>query len=108
MQYQVQWTQEFQNQYHKLTRKNKSLQERLDKKIAQIIKTPELGDPKRHDLKYTRGAHVDPFVIVYLILGRTILFLYVAHHKRVYEEAPRVLDNVKHEFPALWALLPKK
>lgn len=44
-------TQEFDDQFLKLTRKNKALALRLVKKIRQILDNPSIGDPKRHDQK---------------------------------------------------------
>ena len=41
-------TQEFDDQFLKLTRKNKALAMRLLKKIRQILDNPSIGDPKRH------------------------------------------------------------
>jgi mRNA-degrading endonuclease RelE of RelBE toxin-antitoxin system len=62
-------TPEFDDQFLKLTRKNKALQERLLKKIGQILDNPSIGTPKKHKLKHARGSHVDPYVIVYRIKG---------------------------------------
>jgi len=105
MPYKVKRTLDFKNQFKKLTKKDRKLDERLSKKIRQIIENPDLGDPKSHDLKYTRGSHVDPFVIVYMIISDTILFIYVDHHDLVYKEAPKVLDNIEYQFPELWAAM---
>lgn len=106
MPYKIKRTLDFKNQFKKLTKKDKKLDERLSKKIKQIIQNPELGDPKIHDLKYARGSHVNPFVIVYMIISDTILFIYVDHHDFVYNEAPKVLGNIECEFPELWAVMP--
>ncbi|MCJ7445336.1 MAG: type II toxin-antitoxin system RelE/ParE family toxin [Methanotrichaceae archaeon] len=102
----IERTPEFKDQYRKLTRKNKPLKDKLDKKIGQIIRNPGLGEPKRYDLKHTRGAHVDPFVILYLLISDTILLLYVDHHKCVYNDAPKILGNIEIDFPVLWAVMP--
>jgi len=105
MSYKIERTLDFKTQFKKLTKKDGKLDERLSKKIKQIIKNPELGDPKSHDLKYTRGSHVDPFVIVYMIISDTILFLYLDHHDFVYKESPKILGNIEYEFPELWAVM---
>ena len=106
MSYKVGRTQEFEDQFRKLTKKDKSLQGRLDKKIRQIRDNPHIGDPKSYDLKYTRGTHVNPYVIVYMILNDNIIFLYVDHHDFVYKEAPKVLGSIEWQFPELWAVMP--
>jgi hypothetical protein len=43
-------TPEFDESFLKLTRKNKALEERLFKKIGQILDNPSIGIPKRHRL----------------------------------------------------------
>jgi plasmid stabilization system protein ParE len=57
-------TPEFDEQFLKLTRKNKALEEGLLKKIRQILDNPSIGTPKRYILRHARGSHVDPYVIV--------------------------------------------
>ena len=107
MRYRIRRTIEFKDQYQKLTRKNRPLEVRLDRKIAEIVRNPEeIGKPKRYALKYARGSHVDPYVIIYIIIGDVILFIYVDHHDFVYEEAPRVLGDIELQFPELWAAMP--
>jgi addiction module RelE/StbE family toxin len=106
MPYKIKPTLDFKKQFGKLTKRYKKLDESLSNKIKQIIQNPELGDPKSHNLKYTRGSHVNPLVIVYMIISDTILFIYVDHHDFVYKEAPKVLGNIECEFPELWAVMP--
>ena len=77
MRYHNHRTQEFKENFKKLTQKNKALEARLVKKIRQILDNPFIGDPKRHELKHARGSHVDPYVIVYVVKGDTITFLYI-------------------------------
>ncbi len=72
--YKVESTNEFIKQFQKLTKKDSALRERLRNRIRKITDDPETGEPKKYKLKYTRGEHVDPFVIVYMILNDTILF----------------------------------
>jgi mRNA-degrading endonuclease RelE of RelBE toxin-antitoxin system len=107
MPYKIRRTQEFRNQYLKLTRKNKSFQLKIDNKIKQIVANPtRIGKPRTGDLKYTYGSHVaDHFVLVYMLLDNNIIFLYVDHHDLVYKEAPRILENIEIEFTELWAVM---
>ena len=90
-------TPEFEEQFFKLTRKNKALEERFLKKISQIIDNPFIGDPKRHKLKHARGSHVVPYVIVYRIKEKRIQFLYVDHHDFVYPRAAEILERIERE-----------
>jgi mRNA-degrading endonuclease RelE of RelBE toxin-antitoxin system len=107
MPYKIRRTLEFRNQYLKLTRKNKSLQSKIDNKTKQIAANPtRIGKPKTGDMKYTYGSHVaDHFVIVYMLISNNIIFLYVDHHDLVYQEAPRILENIEIEFPELWSVM---
>ncbi len=88
---------EFDDQFSKLTRKNKALETRLLKKIGQILDNPFIGDPKRHELKHARGSHVDPYVIVYVVKGDIITFLYVDHHDFVYDKAAEIMKKWENE-----------
>lgn len=90
-------TPEFDAQFLKLTRKNKALEERLLKKIERIIDNPLIGTPKRHKLKHARGSHVDPYVIVYRVLGDKLTFLYVDHHNFVYGKAAEILERIERQ-----------
>jgi hypothetical protein len=50
----------FIEQFEKLTRKDRTLRERVVKKIDRILANPEIGEPKRYRLKIARGVHVNP------------------------------------------------
>jgi mRNA-degrading endonuclease RelE of RelBE toxin-antitoxin system len=90
-------TPEFDENFLKLTRKNKALERRLLKKIGQILDNPSIGTPKRHRLRHARGSHVDPYVIVYRIKGDRIQFLYIDHHNFVYEKSAEILERIEQE-----------
>ncbi len=77
---------DFINQFEKLTRKDRKLRERAIKKIDQILDNPEIGEPKRYRLKMARGIHVNPFVIVYMIVD---------------EKASYVLEKTALNYPDL-------
>jgi addiction module RelE/StbE family toxin len=107
MPYKIRRTQEFREKYRDIIKKNKSLQPKIDEKIRQITVSPTtMGKPKKGNLKYTRGTHVaGNFVIVYMVIGDNIIFLYVDRHDTAYNEAPKVLGNIEYEFPELWAVM---
>lgn len=90
-------TPEFDEQFSKLTRKNKALEERLLKKISQILDNPSIGNPKRHKLRHTFGSHVNPYVIVYRIKGNRVQFLYVDHHDSAYQKAAEIMEKIERE-----------
>jgi mRNA-degrading endonuclease RelE of RelBE toxin-antitoxin system len=90
-------TPEFDANFLKLTRKNKALEERLLKKIGQILDNPSTDTPKRHKLKHDRGSHINPYIIVYRIKGDRIQFLYVDHHNFAYNKAVEILEKIERE-----------
>ena len=90
-------TPEFDDQFLKLSRKNKALEVRLLKKIRQILDNPLIGDPKRHELKQARGSHIDPYVIVYVVKGNKITFLCVDYHDFVYSKAAEIMKKWEKE-----------
>jgi hypothetical protein len=48
-----------------------------------------------------RGVHVNPFVIVYMIIGDKIVFLWFDHHDQAYERAANVLEKLALNYPYL-------
>lgn len=90
-------TPEFDEQLSRLTRKNKALEERLLKKIGQILDNPSIGAPKSHQLRHARGSHVDPYVIIYVVKNDIITFLCVGHHDFVYDRAVKILEKWEKE-----------
>ncbi len=90
-------TPEFDDQFLKLTKKNKALEARLLKKIRQILDNPFIGDPKRHELKHARGSHVDPYVIVYVVEQDRTTFLCVDHHNFVYARSAEIMKRWEKE-----------
>jgi mRNA-degrading endonuclease RelE of RelBE toxin-antitoxin system len=92
-------TPEFDANFLKLIKKNKALEERLLKKIGQILDNPAIGTPKRYKLRHARGTHVNPYVIVYRIKGDKVQFLYVDHHNSIYEKCAEILEKIEREDP---------
>ena len=68
----------------KSIKKGKVLYERLVKKIDEIIHNPEHYPLKKYDLKGKRSAHVGSFVIIFEIIGETVVFLRFRHHDYAY------------------------
>jgi mRNA-degrading endonuclease RelE of RelBE toxin-antitoxin system len=90
---------QFDNKLEKYTKKDTVLRERVIKKIKEIVENPEIGVPKRHELRGYRALHVDPFVIFYAIIGNKIVLTYFEHHDKVYQDAakfaPRLLTGLR-------------
>ena len=69
----------------KAIKKDKVLQLRLKKKVEEILENPNHYPIKRYGLKGTRGAHVDPYVVIFEIKGNDVIFLKFKHHDYVYQ-----------------------
>lgn len=100
------FTKEFDNNYKKLTQRNRSLEEKVKKKIEKIAENPETGVPKRYDLKGVRGVHVNPFVITYVIIRDAVLFITINHHDLVYGETGAIYARMMERYPELWSETP--
>ena len=90
---------QFDKKFKRYTRKDTALRERVIKKIIEIIKNPEIGKPKRNELKGFKSLHVDPFVIFYAIIGDRVVLTYFEHHDKVYKDAiefaPQLLTELR-------------
>lgn len=90
---------QFDKKFKRYTRKDSSLRERVIKKIIEIVENPEIGNPKRHELRGYRSLHVDPFVIFYAIIGDKVVLTYFEHHDKVYRDAiefaPQLLTELR-------------
>ena len=97
------FTKEFDNNYKKLTQKNRPFKEKVIKKIEKIVKDPEIGVLKRYDLKGVRGVHINPFVITYAIIGDAVVFITINHHDFVYGETSTIYARLMDRCPQLWS-----
>lgn len=74
----------FLNDYVSLTRRNKKLQEQIDKKICQILENPENYKPLKRPLAGYRRVHIGSYVITFRVDGDMVRFVRIAHHDEVY------------------------
>ena len=77
----VAFTQLFQK---KLAGLDKTLKERLKRKVHELAAMPTRGKPLKLDLKGSRSIRVGPFRIVYELEGDTLKLLDFDHRKKVY------------------------
>ena len=96
------FTKEFDNNYKKLTQKNRPFEEKVIKKIEKIVEDPKIGVPKRYNLKGVRGVHINPFVITYAIIGDAVVFITINHHDFVYGETSAIYARLMDRCPQLW------
>ncbi|MFH1721372.1 MAG: type II toxin-antitoxin system RelE/ParE family toxin [Candidatus Altiarchaeota archaeon] len=74
----------FREDYAAIIRKNKALQERIDKKLLQILKNPEAYKPLKSPLQGYRRVQVGSFVITFRIQGDLVRYVRIAHHDKIY------------------------
>ncbi|MEK9209432.1 MAG: type II toxin-antitoxin system RelE/ParE family toxin [Patescibacteria group bacterium] len=78
------FSENFKNIIRRLQKKNKTLYDRLNKKIIEIANNPHLGKPLRNVLKNRWRVQIGSFVLVYRINENEIRFLDFDHHDRIY------------------------
>jgi addiction module RelE/StbE family toxin len=87
MAYKVRRSELFKSKYEDLTKKDSALKVRLQKKMRQVVECPEINDVKRYTLKGVYGVHVNPYVILYRVVGDVVEFLNVDHHDKIYKRS---------------------
>lgn len=87
----------FDKKFKKLTKKDGLLKERVIRKLQEISINPEIGEPKRHALKGLRSEHLDPFVIIYIIIKDMVLLINFDHHDKAYDVTPQILDTLPND-----------
>ncbi len=92
MAYQTLATYYFDKKFKKLTKKDGLLKERIIRKLQEISINPDIGEPKRHALKGLWGEHLDPFVIIYMVIKDIILLINFDHHDKAYAETPKIIE----------------
>ena len=68
----------------KSIKKAKTLLERLNNKMDEILLNPEHYPVKKYELKGKRSSHVGSYVIVFEIVGNDVVFLRFKHHDYAY------------------------
>ena len=84
----------FDKKFKKLTKKDGLLKERVIRKLQEISLNPEIGEPKRHALRGLRSEHLDPFVIIYIIIKDVVLLINFDNHDKAYDSTPQILDRL--------------
>jgi len=94
----------FDKKFKKLTKKDGLLKERVIRKLQDISINPEIGEPKRHALKGLRSEHLDPFVIIYIIIKDIVLLINFDDHDKAYDVTPQILDTLLNDPRTIEAL----
>jgi len=74
----------FEKDYVRLVRKNKGLQEQIDRKIVQVLESPESYKNLRRPLQRYRRVQIGPFVMTFRVEGDIIRFVRIEHHDKIY------------------------
>lgn len=69
-----------------LKKKDKTLFDKIEKKILQIVEKPDLYKVLRHVKGRYRRVHVGHFVLVFEIREDKVHFLSLEHHDRAYKK----------------------
>ncbi len=75
----------FDKNFKRLTKKNRDLKDRVQKKIRDILENPEIGETLSQSLAGYRSCHVGNWIVIYKIVGTEIWFVNFDHHDYAYE-----------------------
>jgi len=75
----------FDKNFKRLTKKNRDLKDRVQKKIRDILENPEIGETLSQSLAGYRSCHVGNWIVIYKIVGKEIWFVNFDHHDYAYE-----------------------
>lgn len=77
---------EFKKILEKMVKKDKMGLKKIEDQIYKIISNPLVGKPLRNVMKNYRRVHIGPFVLVYKIENKEIIFADYDHHDRIYKK----------------------
>ncbi len=87
MSYELEFSKEFERIFSKLQRKNQNQCEIIVKKLREIKENPTRYKPLSNKLKGYWRVHIDSsFVVIYKIIGNTIIVCDYDHHDHIYEK----------------------
>ena len=65
--------------------KDRETKRRLNKRIGEIVKNPEIGKPLRFSMKGSRAVRIKPFRIIYALKEEVLYLLDFEHRETVYK-----------------------
>ena len=84
MDYTIEFSSEFEKSIKKLKKKDKQLFEQVQRKLLDIVQTPEHYKPLKNVLAGYRRIHFGHFVLIYKIEGNVVRIISLDHHDRAY------------------------
>ncbi len=78
---------EIRKELHKLYKRDRSLYDRIEKKVDELLENPHMGKPMESVLKGSWRVHVGHFVLMYMIdeEKKVVKFYKFEHHDKVYK-----------------------
>jgi mRNA-degrading endonuclease RelE of RelBE toxin-antitoxin system len=70
----------------KLSKKDKPLLKKIEHQLGKIIREPALSKSLRNVLRNTWRVHINPFVLVYEIVGDEVWVLDFDYHDKIYKK----------------------
>ena len=84
MSYSIEFSEDFENSFQKLKKKDKILATLIEKKIISIIENPEHYKLLRNVLAGYRRIRFGSFVLIYKIEGKVVRIISPDHHDKSY------------------------
>tara|TARA_Y100000310_G_C20662985_1_gene805826 strand:+ start:1927 stop:2181 length:255 start_codon:yes stop_codon:yes gene_type:complete len=84
MDYNIEFTKEFEKSIKKLKKKDFLLFTRVQKKLEELIVNPNHYKPLRNVLFGFRRLHIGSFVLIYTIEEKTVIIISLDHHNKAY------------------------
>ena len=84
MDYEIEFSDEFEKSIKKLKKKDKILFEKIQKKLIEFVENPEHYKPLRNVLAGFRRIKFGSFVLIYKIEGKMIYIISLDHHDKAY------------------------
>ncbi len=84
MNYEIEFSDEFEKSFKKLKKKDKVLFEQIRKKLIELVQNPEHYKPLRNVLAGYRRIKFGSFVLIYKIEGNAVRIIPLDHHDKAY------------------------
>jgi len=84
MEYQIEFSVQFEKSMKKLKKKDKVLFEQIQKKLIDLVQNPDHYKPLKNILAGYRRIHFGSFVLIYKIEGDLVRIISLDHHDQSY------------------------
>ena len=77
---------EYEKSFHKISKKNPLLAIAIQKKVNEIVLSPEHYKPLRNEFKGYRRVHFGSYVLIYRIKDDVVELITIDHHDFAYKK----------------------